>query len=44
MLERIRKKDGDPKRVYFTADHPFVFAIGEASSGTILFEGVFSGK
>lgn len=34
----------EPKRVYFTVDHPFVFAIGEASSGTLLFQGVFSGK
>lgn len=33
-----------PKRVYFYADHPFVFAIGEATSGAILFEGVYSGK
>lgn len=34
----------EPKRVYFYADHPFVFAIGESTSGTILFEGVYSGK
>ena len=34
----------EPKRVYFYADHPFVFAIGESTSGTILFEGVFSGE
>lgn len=34
----------EPKKVYFKADHPFVFAIGEASSGTLLFEGIFSGK
>ena len=34
----------EPKRVLFYADHPFVFAIGEATSGTILFEGVFSGE
>ncbi len=34
----------EPKRIYYYADHPFVFAIGEASSGTILFEGVFAGK
>ena len=32
-----------PKRVYFYADHPFVFVIGEATSGTILFEGAFTG-
>lgn len=30
----------DPKEVYFYADHPFVFIIGEETSGTILFEGV----
>ena len=29
-----------PKQVYFYADHPFVFIIGEETSGTILFEGV----
>jgi serpin B len=29
-----------PKEVYFYADHPFVFVIGEETSGTILFEGV----
>ena len=28
------------KQVYFYADHPFVFIIGEETSGTILFEGV----
>lgn len=35
---------GEIKKVYFYADHPFVFAIGESTSGTILFEGVFAGK
>ena len=35
---------GEPKKVYFYADHPFVFAIGESTSGTILFEGVYAGK
>lgn len=34
----------EPKRVNFYADHPFVFIIGEATSGTILFEGTFTGK
>ena len=33
----------EPKRVNFYADHPFAFAIGEATSGTILFEGTFTG-
>jgi serpin B len=30
----------EPKRVHFYADRPFVFIIGEETSGTILFEGV----
>ncbi|MBO4670864.1 MAG: serpin family protein [Bacteroidales bacterium] len=34
----------EPKRINFYCDHPFVFVIGEATSGTILFEGVFSGR
>lgn len=34
----------EPKRVNFYADHPFVFLVGEASSGTILFEGTYTGK
>ncbi|MBP5505965.1 MAG: serpin family protein [Bacteroidales bacterium] len=34
----------EPKRVYFYADHPFVFVIGESTSGTILFEGTYTGK
>lgn len=33
-----------PKRINFYADHPFVWIIGEATSGAILFEGVYSGK
>ena len=33
-----------PKQVYFNMDHPFAFVIGEATSGAILFEGVYSGK
>ena len=41
-------KDGSPgieyKKVDFHADHPFFFFIGEASSGTILFEGAYTGK
>lgn len=32
------------KIVNFHANHPFVFVIGEETSGTILFEGVFAGK
>ena len=34
----------EPRIVYFKADHPFVFVIGEQTSQTILFEGVFTGK
>ncbi len=34
----------EPKRINFFADHPFVYVIGEATSGAILFEGVYSGK
>lgn len=34
----------EPKRINFFADHPFVYLIGESTSGTILFEGVYSGK
>ena len=34
----------EPRQVYFYADHPFVFVIGESTSGTILFEGVYSGE
>ena len=34
--------NGDPKEIYFYADHPFVFIIGEETSGTILFEGVYT--
>lgn len=30
----------DPKIIYFHADHPFMFVIGEKTSGTVLFEGV----
>ncbi len=30
----------DPKIIYFHADHPFMFVIGEKTSETILFEGV----
>ena len=36
--------EDEPKKVYFYADHPFVFAIGEVTSGAILFEGVFAGR
>lgn len=32
------------RRIDFFADHPFVFLIGERTSGAILFEGTFTGK
>ena len=33
-----------PKEVNFFADHPFAYVIAERTSGTILFEGVFTGE
>jgi beta-glucosidase len=36
----VKEAGPSPKQVYFYADHPFVFVIGEETSGTILFEGV----
>lgn len=35
---------GPGKTVEFIADHPFLFFIGESTSGTILFEGAYTGK
>ena len=32
--------ESKPKQLYFYVNHPFVFVIGEKTSGTILFEGV----
>lgn len=42
IVEMDGATDAGPgsKEVYFYADHPFVFVIGEETSGTILFEGV----
>ena len=34
----------EPKISYFYADHPFAFILAERTSGTILFEGTFTGK
>ena len=34
----------EPKIIEFYADHPFAFVIAESTSGTILFEGAFTGK
>jgi serpin B len=39
-IEGATSPGPEPKEVYFYADHPFVFIIGEETSGTILFEGV----
>lgn len=36
--------ESTPQRVYFYADHPFVYLIAEKTSGVILFEGVYTGK
>ncbi len=32
-----------PRTVYFTADHPFLYTITECSTGAILFTGVYAG-
>ena len=32
------------KRIKFYADHPFIYIIGEATTGAILFEGAFTGE
>ena len=40
VMDGAADADPEPKQVYFYADHPFVFVIGEETSGTILFEGV----
>ncbi|MBO4340305.1 MAG: serpin family protein [Bacteroidales bacterium] len=42
--ETCTAPEDDLKRIYFYADHPFVFAIGETTSGTLLFEGTYTGK
>lgn len=44
VVEMAEKASLPEKVINFTADHPFVFVIGEQESGTILFEGVFSGE
>ena len=47
MMDAASAMPGDspkPKEINFYADHPFVFLIGEATSGAILFEGVYTGK
>ena len=42
--ENAMAPEEQPKPIEFYVDHPFVFVIGEATSGTILFEGVYTGK
>lgn len=44
VVEMAEKSSMPGKVVSFTADHPFVFVIGEQESGTILFEGVYAGE
>ena len=36
--------DIEPRTVTFTADHPFLYAISEITSGAILFTGVYTGE
>ena len=44
VVEMDEKSSMPEERVVFSADHPFVFIIGEQESGTILFEGVYTGQ
>ena len=44
VVEMAEKASLPEKVITFTADHPFVFVLGEQESGTILFEGVYSGE
>lgn len=39
-MEGAADSGSGKKEINFFADHPFVFIIGEETSGTILFEGV----
>lgn len=43
-VEMAEKSAMPGKVIPFVADHPFVFILGEQESGTILFEGVYTGK
>ena len=44
VVEMSEKSAMPGKEISVVADHPFVFVIGEKESGTILFEGVFTGE
>ena len=48
VVEMVKESAAFPgeetKRIDFFADHPFVYVIGEVTSGAILFEGVYTGK
>ena len=44
VVEMAEKSSLSEKVIDFTADHPFVFVLGEQVSGTILFEGVYTGE
>ena len=44
VVEMTEKSSMPSHEILFTADHPFVYVIGEQESGTILFEGVYKGE
>ena len=44
VVEMAEKSSMPEKVITFTADHPFIFVLGEQESGTILFEGVYTGE
>lgn len=44
VVEMTEKASMPSNEIQVTADHPFVYIIGEQESGTILFEGVYSGE
>jgi len=44
VVEMAEKSALPGKVIHLVADHPFVFVLGEQESGTILFEGVYTGK
>ena len=44
VVEMTEKSALPGNDIQFTADHPFVYILGEQESGMILFEGVYSGE